>query len=1525
MSEILFIKPKITGKHSAPVALENKGFPYNELADHRRYEELVYSIFQEKIRSKDFLAFDEISLMSGVRDKGRDCTLYTRSSFTGLIQCKKYASPLGKNRFGEELIKFLLYTLVYEEVKFDINRFTYYIAASSGFADSCSDFIDKIKVEIRNDQAVIQWIQKHLKNELFSEIKIDNALSYVILVLENINVKKINPQDLDRYLSQRECKELIPLFFQVRSVVDNEEVKNLAVQLEEMVGSQLNEEQIRHQLSLGSNSLKLEKNEFDEIPNSHIPREETQRLLKWIHEPLEVNSENKPLNICILAGDAGMGKTVILKDLYEALSQDSIPVLGLKTDKIYVSSINEFQHMVGLSIPIIDFLNKCEEKFTKTVLILDQLDALSQSMSSERNYLMVFKSLIDYFTHRPKIRLVLSIRLKDLFYDPTLKSYRAIEHIKVGLLSEDQVLSQLKKLDITHERLPAKLIYLLRVPHHLNIFSRIAKGKSNFTGLLSIHDLYSELWKQQVILKPENLGLKSKRIRKLLYKIVQYFFENQRTEVHLNRFEKFSRELSYLESEHLIKREKDQLQLFHQTFYDFIFAKKFVEDQKDLLSYILEQEQSLLIRSAVKMIVSYLREFDPHKYYATNKILLKDSRVLFHIKHMLISLLAFQEEPTKEESALLLDCLKHSIALKILFFELARSDSWFKVIVEEDKFKFLNDPPQDSVPENEGKEERNTRYLWNTGINFLSYYVNKNNIDAWSFVENETVPEVKKEILLRREDWSHPKTYALYKDCPPLEFTSFHYQTIMANLVKFKPAFVWEELKDYFLSNSYLQKAYPHDYTLINTLQVLVKKIPEVLIPDLMEKVIYDLDNPEKESEQMDFSSSNPYEGVDLETEEDPGGKDVVYQILAKGLRSAAEAGSPVYLKFLKQYNCSEYFPVLRLIVFSLQGNERQYFDSVFHLLQLFNKLGLLGFYDKPGREFRNLLGEAFHYFTDFQKEESLNIIRELRVPSEAFVIKRRNKSYYIKSWGLSKLGLLRCIPMAIICGNADLLKQYLELQRKFPDFDDISSNRAMAGIVQRPLQDTAYELMSKRQWLRSFIKYNKDRTQFQKEFLKGGLHEHSWAFQEAVKKDPSPEKISIIKESIGHHQIDSSYPILGLSGLCEAKGDPKKVEALFKKILADVNFESQLMACIRIAEFLIKNEQADRTIFNFLLDTSKKTPIDKHQQLRDPSAKTSINGLVTQGINSVHGSIAQALAFCSSTEMEVEVFDFIGHLFTSHSASTKAVLLFRYAYLMSLNKEKAFRLFIEYMTMEEDVFVLASSLEALNYLTNHNFEATIPILSKMVRSDRLGSEDTRLLFSILYRGTIHEKSGAEDLLYKLLKHSPDARNTSFNQIIKHYQEPFIPSELSNKVLLYALKNIQPNEFSQRRRFFFNKMEGIPLENIYPFLKEYVESPEFSPSDNFVSYLLHQCHHSPEKAISLFESLLKQTQKINTNNIMYGNHALVTRFIVGAFHALNTSSPAVKDLRKTLLVMLDMVLQDVRFWHKNLKLLEELT
>src|SRR5690606_12846403 len=135
------------------------------------------------------------------------------------------------------------------------------------------------------------------------------------------------------------------------------------------------------------------------------------------------------------------------------------------------------------------------------------------------------------------------------------------------------------------------------------------------------------------------------KLKEVLFKISDKMYEESRITLANVYSDDYYNELIYLNSNQLLIEQNNELQFFHQTFYEYCFAKQFVENGGILEVYILKHDQSLYIRSIIKLVVEYLRQYDPGRYFSTIKHILMSSEYRFHIKTLLITELALAQNP----------------------------------------------------------------------------------------------------------------------------------------------------------------------------------------------------------------------------------------------------------------------------------------------------------------------------------------------------------------------------------------------------------------------------------------------------------------------------------------------------------------------------------------------------------------------------------------------------------------------------------------------------------------------------------------------------------------------------------------------------------------------------------------------------------------------------------------------------------------------------------------------------------------
>ncbi len=204
-----------------PTAYSGQAFNFTALND-RVFEILLYQIFKARIETNDYTLngkYDSVVLMNGVGERGRDCYLTKKGKNVGVIQCKQISRNLTKPDVLREMLKFVMHYILDPTLISDIKNFTYYAAASKGFAETATnlfaDFNNRYKVE-----DIETYSKAHIKNiSAFKNLKYEDISNQLHYALSNITTKTISPADFTQYLIEHD--KLVKNFFRIMTVTDN--------------------------------------------------------------------------------------------------------------------------------------------------------------------------------------------------------------------------------------------------------------------------------------------------------------------------------------------------------------------------------------------------------------------------------------------------------------------------------------------------------------------------------------------------------------------------------------------------------------------------------------------------------------------------------------------------------------------------------------------------------------------------------------------------------------------------------------------------------------------------------------------------------------------------------------------------------------------------------------------------------------------------------------------------------------------------------------------------------------------------------------------------------------------------------------------------------------------------------------------------------------------------------------------------------------------------------------------------------
>lgn len=414
---------------------------------------------------------------------------------------------------------------------------------------------------------------------------------------------------------------------------------------------------------------------FHHLKDSFIERKEIGLLYNWVNGDLQKDESN----VKLLVGNAGIGKSVVIKQVIQKLEAEGIKSFSLKADRFSMSlgmSSNE-----QLEALIDTFSSLIQEK--KAVLVVDQIDALSQYITNDRTKLENVVALIEHFAAADclkNVRIIVSCRSFDLEFDPKLRLLGQNPKIELGMLSKSEVETILNRLqDGLFKELDEKTIEILQTPQHLNLFCQVYV-KNQKTDYFSITDLYDELWRQTINLSEDPINKKT--AEKVLYGLAQKIYDDETLTPQWEFDTESFRESNYLISKGIIELVGNKATFFHQSMYDYVFARYHTKGEQPFIQQLVaaKKHQGLFLRSTVNMVLDYERAKNEKQYKEDVKTILFSQKVRVHIQLMFLwgmanrtNILPFEKKCVKELYA-------QNPLLFYSFIKQTKSREWYDVI-----------------------------------------------------------------------------------------------------------------------------------------------------------------------------------------------------------------------------------------------------------------------------------------------------------------------------------------------------------------------------------------------------------------------------------------------------------------------------------------------------------------------------------------------------------------------------------------------------------------------------------------------------------------------------------------------------------------------------------------------------------------------------------------------------------------------------------------------------------------------------
>lgn len=385
--------------------------------------------------------------------------------------------------------------------------------------------------------------------------------------------------------------------------------------------------EIPFQLITHPEIIQTNKSFEDEINNNIIFKKIIAKEIGQIFDNI-LKNEN---SLLFLTGKAGGGKSVALTNIIYRLKDENIPYLFFRIDRLNFHALPQTFAKQNFNMddsPEIVLAREVQNH--KCVLIIDQIDTVSTVSGRHPEFFDCISQIINSAIKINNMHVIVACRKFDIENDDRFRKIsKNKQQFTIDELSEENVKNTLSNANYDYTKLSKKQIQLLKLPIYLSLFVLLHEENSeiNLKNIETGIDLFDKYWK----LKKHKIN-SDIDIENIVEKISFAMYQNQSLSINEQEFLKFTSLVNTLISEGLLTRHNNQLSFFHETFFDYIFARKFISEGNDLLSFIKKSNQELFMRSLIRQILFLLYHKNLPFFITTIDNLFTDEHIRFHLK-----------------------------------------------------------------------------------------------------------------------------------------------------------------------------------------------------------------------------------------------------------------------------------------------------------------------------------------------------------------------------------------------------------------------------------------------------------------------------------------------------------------------------------------------------------------------------------------------------------------------------------------------------------------------------------------------------------------------------------------------------------------------------------------------------------------------------------------------------------------------------------------------------------------------------
>jgi hypothetical protein len=1194
-----------------------------------------------------------------------------------------------------------------------------------------------------------------------------------------------------------------------------------------------------------------------DIAGIHIERAEVAQIVEWA---LKADPKER---LGMLQDQPGGGKTVVMRDVLKRLKTDRVPVLAIKADTLSgIKTQNDLAERLGLPA----LVEECAHHLVTGgpfVIVLDQLDALSLALSRDQATLDVMLSTLARLRDLDGVRIVASCRTFDLNNDPRLSTIKVDRKFQLRPLDETQVNKVLQAIGIDPARLLPAHRALLTVPLHLKVYEQVVADDTPKYAPESFHtlqELYEALWQKRIEAVPPDIPPPSERIA-AIYRLVEAMQNSRQVTVPVAVLDELAEAANYLERIGFVRQEGVNRLFFHQTLFDYCYARRFVAQGGSLSQEILSGPQGLFERSQMVQVLAYLRDADEAAYRRELTALLFADNLRVHLRLLLIGWFGSLPDPTADElriaRRLMTDADDRARFLQAAggnegWFDLLNDDvlpSWLRTDDERligVVIKYLGtliqrrtDPVLARLHPYLSKSE-----FWDSGIAFCL-----SRLGDW---QSEEALDMLCDLLRRGRTagWEDHCLVQLAHSNPAAGC-----QALRAYLDRRLDDLLAQEQAesqtaetdphavsqtgppDRFAWNRQLFGEYAIDEVMKQAVHVCPKEVIEHLLPWFVHTVVT-LTEPR---ERHDYYPSDSLFAWGWYGEHIMEGSVFALRIV-EALRHLAQTQPADFRAVAAELAAIESLAVQRVLAQAYLSAPGTYTNDISKYLTTdLRRLNIGERLERPHYDSCRLYGAAFQHVDAERRVVLEKLILDLRPAWEQRSLRHR---------GLTQLRFLKSVPPDLLSETARGRLQ--ELERKFPGFELHPPEGVRGGTVGPPIDPASQEKMSDDDWLSAMRKYD-DSGYAHPDFLKGGAYELSLNFAERVKADPERfyRLAQCFDKTISLHYVNAA-----ISGLAESNAPTEWVFDLMRHFAPRIEDEFRGSVCWALGKRAEAGVPDD--LLDVMTDWALHDPDPAEELWRVPagSGEPYYRGDPHHhGINTNRGAAIQAVCRCAQRRKPPQVeraFRLLEQVADDPSTAVRTCVIESLGPLLNEDDHRALDIFERALKGHPRLLQTDLVHRFLYWTYYDHFPKTRPLIEALLvnEDDATRQAGARLTCLAAFR-----HSEANDLEERIMQGDVAMRRGAAQVYARNLEHADLEAICQER--LSQLMHDPDKQVRAHIGECFIYLGPEHLDRLQPFIERFLASPALmNGAEHLVKYLAPLAPDVPDLALMVTEHIL---------------------------------------------------------------------